>query len=141
MMTHPHAHSASTVLAHGLAALVLTSALALAGCDSTDAHEEPPIEALIIAPHSVRIAVGEQADFSAVALTASGDTLRDLDLRWWSTDPDVFTVEDNGVATGQAPGEAFCNVELADDAAASTRQFQAVKRTFDGLDSAFVSVF
>lgn len=141
MSTNKQRHAASCSFVCRLAALVLTSALALAGCDSTDANEESPIEALIIAPHSVRIAVGERADFSAVALTASGDTIRDLDLRWWSTDADVFTVKENGVATGQAPGEAFCKVELADDVAASARQLKAVKRTFDGLDSAFVSVF
>lgn len=121
--------------------LVLTGALALTGCDSTDANEEPPIEELIISPSSVNIAVGEQADFSAVALTVSGDTIHDLDLRWWSTDAAVFTVEDTGIATGQAPGTAYCKVELADDAASTTNHLKVAKRTFDGLDSAFVAVF
>lgn len=131
---------------YSLAALMLAGALVLAGCDSTDANEEPEIEALIIAPSSVNIAVGEQADFSAVALTASGDTIRDLDLRWWSTDSDVFTVENDGLATGQAPGEAYCKVELADDAASTASHLRAgpsktAKRIFVGRDSAFVSVF
>lgn len=126
--------------------LVLTGALALTGCDSTDANEEPPIEELIISPSSVNIAVGEQADFSAVALTASGDTIRDLDLRWWSSDPAVFTVEGNGMATGQAPGTAYCKVELAGDAATTashlkTARSKLAKRIFVGRDSAFVSVF
>jgi hypothetical protein len=122
-------------------ALVFTSVLVLAGCDSTDANEEPQIEELIISPSSVNIAVGEQADFSAVALTVSGDTIHDLDLRWWSTDAAVFTVEDTGIATGQAPGTAYCKVELADDAASTTNHLKVAKRTFDGLDSAFVAVF
>jgi len=83
-----------------LAALVLTGTLVLSGCDSTDANEEPQIEELIISPGSANLAVGEQMDFSAVALTTSGDTIRDLDLQWWSTNSTVFTVESNGIATG-----------------------------------------
>jgi len=126
-------------------ALVLTGTFVLAGCDSTDASEEPEIEALIISPRNVSIEVGEQVDFSVAALTASGDTLRDLDLRWWSSDPDVFTVEGNGMATGQAPGDAFCKVELTDDAANTashlkTARSKLAKRIFVGRDSAFVSV-
>jgi len=129
-----------------LAALVLTGTLVLSGCDSTDANEEPQIEELIISPGSANLAVGEQMDFSVAALTASGDTIRDLDLRWWSSDPAVFTVGNNGTATGQAPGEAFCKVELTDDATNTATHlkaayFKAAKRPFPGLDSAFVSVF
>lgn len=127
-------------------ALVLAGAFVLAGCDSTDANEEPQIEELIISPSNVSIAVGEQATFSAAALTASGDTVRDLALRWWSSDPAVFTVKRNGVATGRAAGSAFCKVELTDDAATPASHLKAVrsklaKRIFVGRDSAFVSVF
>lgn len=133
-------HSAFKLLMCSLAAFVLTGALVLTGCDSNDAVEEPEIEALIISPSSVTIEVGEQADFSAAALTASGDTVRDLDLRWWSSDPTVFTVEEGGRATGHAPGEAFCKVEMTDDAANTAAHLKAAKR-FVGRDSAFVVVF
>jgi plastocyanin len=127
-------------------ALFLIGALVAAGCDSTDANEEPEIEELVISPSSVTMAVGEQVTFSAVAVTAQNDTLRDLDLRWWSTDSAVFTVADNGTATGQTRGSAYCKVELAGDAANSTSRRRATpskanKRIFVGRDSAFVSVF
>jgi plastocyanin len=127
-------------------ALALTGALVLAGCDSTDANEEPQIETLVISPSNVSIEVGEQVNFSVAALTASGDTVRDLDLRWWSSDPDVFTVDGNGMATGQAPGDAFCKAEVTAKAANTASHLKAVhselaKRIFVGRDSAFVSVF
>jgi plastocyanin len=128
-------------------ALALAGTLVLAGCDSTDANnEEPQIEALIISPSSVSIEVGEQVNFSIAALTASGDTVRDLDPRWWSSDPDVFTVDGNGTATGQAPGDAFCKAEVTAEAANTASHLKTVhskraKRIFVGRDSAFVSVF
>jgi len=91
------------------------------GCERDD-NVEPQndeIDQIIIVPRSASIAVGEQFEFSAVGLTADGDTIERADLNldhewiWWSTDPDVFTVEDNGTATGHTPGEAFCVLEFS----------------------------
>jgi hypothetical protein len=90
-------------------------------CESDDDVEpqNDEIDQIIIVPRGASIAVGEQFEFSAVGLTATGDTIEraDLDLDhewiWWSTDPDVFTVEDNGIATGHTPGEAFCVLEFS----------------------------
>jgi len=140
MFTDEQTHSFVSPLLGLATALVLTGTLVLAGCDSTDANEEPQIEELIISPSSLTLDVGEQARFSAAARTAAGDTLRELDLRWWSTDSDVFTVEDNGTATGQNPGSAFCKVELAENATTTAALGKAAKRLFTGRDSAFVSV-
>lgn len=122
-------------------ALALIGALVLAGCDSNEVAEDPEIARIDISPDNASIAVGEQVDFSAVALTASGDTVRDVEWEWVSTDPAVFTVENNGVATGQSPGSAFCTVGVSDDATTNAIHRKAAKRRFDGLDSAFVSVF
>lgn len=121
--------------------LLLTAALGLLGCDSNEVTENPEIDELIISPDSVSLAVGEQVDFSVVALTSSGDTVRDVSFDWVSTDSAVFTVEDGGTATGQNPGSAFCTVEVRDDAASTTGKLKAAKRRFVGRDSAFVSVF
>lgn len=111
-----------------LAPFVLAVALVLGGCDSNGAADESDIAALVISPDSASLAVGERLDFSAAALTADGDTVRDVALNWASTDPDVFTVEKGGIATGRKPGTAFCTIEVA-----SLR--------FTGRDSAFVRVF
>lgn len=108
-------------------ALVLAGALVLVGCDSNGGAAEDEIAELTITPSSATMAVGEHVDFSAAALTASGDTVRDAEIRWWSTDPSVFTVEDGGTATGRKPGTAFCMIAVTN-------------RPFVGRDSAFVSI-
>ena len=110
----------------------------LTGCDSygsDDAETNSEVAEVIISPDSVAIAAGEQADFSAVALTAGGDTVRDVRWRWESTDPSVFTVEDDGTITGHAPGTAYCGVGVADGAAGKAALVPI------GLDSASVTVF
>ena len=111
------------------------------GCDSSDLAETPEIAAIQIAPDSARIAVGEQVDFSVAALTAEGDTIRDVSFQWASTDPAVFTVQETGVATGQAAGTAYCRVGVPSDASGTTTQSKASKRIFVGRDSAYVAVF
>lgn len=115
--------------------VLLAGVLILAGCDSNGAADEPEIADVIISPDTVSIAVGDQIDFSAVALTADGDTLRDVTFQWASSDPSVFTVADDGMATAQGPGTAFCGVKPPDDVASKTALVPI------GLDSAFVNVF
>lgn len=110
-------------------ALVFAGAFAFTGCESDDIVGPEEIARIDISPDTASIEVGESIDFSVVALNASGDTIQNPDIRWWSTNPDVFTVEDDGVATGQEPGEAFCNIEVTG------------RRAFVGRDSAFVLVF
>jgi hypothetical protein len=116
-------------------ALLLAGALILAGCDSNGAAEDPEIADVIISPDTVSLAVGDQIDFSAVALTADGDTIQGVTFQWTSTDPSVFTVADDGMATAQGAGTAFCGVKPPDDAASKTALVPI------GLDSAFVNVF
>lgn len=129
-------------------AVVLTGVLVLAGCDSNDVTEEPEVEiaAVAISPDSVSIEVGESVEFSTVAVTTAGDTIpdADLDIEWWSTDTDVFTVEAGGVATGQEPGEAYCMIEATDlqgSTGAVTTNHLRSSTSFVGRDSAIVFVF
>jgi hypothetical protein len=118
--------------------LSLIPALGLMGCDSNDV-EDPQghgVERIIISPNSASVAVGEQVGFSAFALTAQGDTVDtaglNIEWRWWSSDPSVFTVEEDGTATGRSPGEEYCVVEATILSGLSN---------FNGRDSAFVMVF
>src|SRR6056297_1590836 len=93
------------------AVLVLLVGICVAtGCDSSDLVEPPEVAAVQISPDSVRLTVGEQVEFSAAALTAEGDTIRDVSFQWTSTDPAVFTVQEAGVAIAQAAGTAYCRV-------------------------------
>lgn len=133
--------------------------LILGGCSSDDDTQpiEHPIVSFVIFPESASFGVGDQLEFFAFALDANGDTvdIEDLEVEWewWSSDPDVFTVEEDGTATGVNPGEAYCVVEatVLDYAANFTEQdLQPSARTmrknelnasFTGRDSAFVFIF
>lgn len=109
--------------------------LVMAACSSSSnpTVAENQIAKIQISPDSLSISAGETASFSAFVLTASGDTLQDsgIKFQWWSTDPDIFTVENNGTATGQSAGTAFCVIETVAKS----------KINFTGRDSAFVRVF
>jgi hypothetical protein len=145
----PQVPAQPDLLVFSLSALVFVGALTLTGCDLFEADEEDPIEGIAIVPDSVSIQVGEQVHFSVVALTASGDTVRDADIntnRWWSTDSTVFTVGEDGLATGQGTGSAFCVVEatVGEDgpqAGKKTAPNQITAPTFTGRDSAFIHLF
>lgn len=94
--------------------VVLLLTLILLGCDSNDpGSTTDEITGIRMIPDSVAMEVGQQADFSIVAVTESGDEIQDhdLDVRWWSTDTTVFTVSSDGVAIGQGAGEAWCMAE------------------------------
>lgn len=135
MFTDKPEPSIAAPLPRRLPPLLLVGALLLAGCDSSETSAEGTIADVVIAPDSVSLAVGEQVEFSAVALTASGDTVRDPHFEWQSTDPAVFTVTDDGVATGHAPGTAFCGVGVSDEGAGGAARFVPI-----GLDSALVRI-
>jgi len=98
-------------------ATLFTGSMILSSCSGDDSTgpQNPQIVDIAITPDNATFAVGEQQDFSVVALTATGDTVDtaelDIELQWWSTDNDVFTVEPGGLATGHNQGEAYCIVE------------------------------
>ena len=117
---------------------VFMGAIVFSGCDKDDDTEPQnnQIEQIIILPQSASIAAGEQLEFSTAGITAAGDTVATaglgLEWDWWSSDPDVFTVDDSGTATAQNPGEAFCILDFTESAG---------HLKFTGRDSAFVFVF
>lgn len=100
--------------------------------------DEIEVSKVVIEPQNVSFEVGEQREFSAFLISATGDTVNsefEIDWNWYSSDPDVFTVEDGGTATGHNPGEAFCIVE-----AELENTKVAAKLRFVGRDSAFVTL-
>jgi hypothetical protein len=133
-------HNNIATKVHYVCVVVLSLMVAswLVGCDSSevDAPQGHGVERVVISPSTASVAVGDEVSFSAFALTAQGDTVdtADLDIewRWWSSSPSVFTVEDDGTATAHSPGEEYCVVE-----ATILRGLP----NFTGRDSAFVMVF
>lgn len=97
--------------------LAVIGLLIFTSCDSDDATapQSPQVAEIAISPDSAEFEVGEELQFEVFALTATGDTVDtselDIEWEWWSTDPDVFTVEAGGLAAGQNPGEAYCMIE------------------------------
>jgi hypothetical protein len=83
--------------------------------DDTTASQSPQVAEIAISPDSAELEAGEQLQFEVFALSATGETIDaselDIEWEWWSTDPEVFTVEAGGLATGQNPGEAYCMIE------------------------------
>jgi hypothetical protein len=120
--------------------LGLTGAIMFSGCEKEDDTEpqNDQIEQIVITPQIASIPVGEQFEFSTAGVNADGDTvdISDMNLglewNWWSTDPDIFTVDDNGIATGMQSGEAFCILDFTEPES---------RLKFTGRDSAFVFIF
>lgn len=140
-MNYSHTHFFQTT--GFLVIIILITGIIIAGCEDnnpTQSEEDKLVEAeVVIEPQEVSIEVDEQADFSAFVVTASGDTVNeefDIQWNWYSSNPDVFTVQSNGTATGHNSGEAFCIVE------ASTGNSKIVAKMVPiGLDSARVLLF
>lgn len=143
------------------AAVLIT--ILMASCDDNIAGPENQneIARVVMSPDNASIEVGETIHFSLVALTASGDTLEDvlqwassnkvqspgkraertdITVKWWSTDPSVFTVEENGIATGQGTGTAYCKIKAIErvQTAGKTGGTRIIPILWD---SAFVAVF
>lgn len=121
--------------------LAVVSMLMFSACGGddvtgTDEPEGHGVVEIVIEPKEATLEAGEHQEFSAFALNADGDTVDTSDLNieweWWSDDPDVFTVEQGGLATGHNSGEAFCIIEAT---------ILVGKSNFTGRDSAFVMVF
>lgn len=87
------------------------------GDDSTGNQSEQIVD-IEISPEEATLEAGEQLEFSAFVITDSGKKINveELDIEWegdwWSTDTEVFSVENDGLATGQNSGEAYCVVEV-----------------------------
>ena len=127
------------------AILCLICLFMLNGCDKDDRNmsEEVEIKQITINPGEVSMAVGDHEDFSAIAITRSGEQiafgeLNVLDARWWSSDTSIFTVLANGVATAKKTGDAYCILEATVKPDESGAQSLL---SYTGRDSAFVSIF
>lgn len=127
-----------------ISVLVFAGLVTPGSCDKEDDSDTNgvEIEKIAIIPEDAAMAIGEQEDFSAYALTTSGEKLYfdelDVESHWWSSDTTVFTVQTNGVATGKKQGEAYCILEAT--VSLKSGQLKALRR-FTGRDSAFVAIF
>lgn len=68
--------------------------------------DEPSVATVEVSPGSATIAVGETQQFNATARDADGNVLSGTDFSWRSSNSTVATVDDQGLASGQAEGQA-----------------------------------
>lgn len=123
--------------------IILIAGMLNIGCEDNNPTESEEDELkgaeVVIEPQNVSMEVDQQVNFSAFVVSASGDTVNEefnFQWNWYSSNPEVFTVQNNGTATGQNSGEAFCIVE------ASTGNNKIVAKMVPiGLDSARVLLF
>ncbi len=103
------------------------SALFLAGfliifssCDTTEPEKKGiEIVRLEVTPDLPTIEVGETVKFNAFAITADGDKipLPDLNLdnwdwEWESLEPEIATINENGLAVGKKAGVTICVIKF-----------------------------
>jgi uncharacterized protein YjdB len=104
-----------------LAAVVLTAAAVLVGCDDSasmglvvqaDGGAADQVATLTVSPDSVNfVEVGDAVQLSATALDATGAPLADAVITWSSAELSVATVSGEGVVT--AVGEGTTTVTAA----------------------------
>ncbi len=113
------------------------------GCnDVTGPEEDHGVVDILIEPQEVEMEVGDQQPFEGFLIDEQGDTIDpaeidgfDITWEWWSSDSDIFTVEQDGSAgtgTGEGEGEAFCILEVTITDGSSN---------FGGRDSSLVRLF
>jgi len=130
----------------GFVLLFIAASMILISCSTTDSDPDShdKIVDVVIKPDESNIEVGENVDFSAVLVTADGEEIpipQDFTTSWNSTNSVVFTVEANGIAIGQAEGEAYCAIEVSGEIEESkAKTINRLSLIFVGRDSAFVTV-
>ncbi|MDE2847601.1 MAG: Ig-like domain-containing protein [Gemmatimonadota bacterium] len=108
----------ATVDADGLAtgvgagaAMITATADSVSGTATLTVAEPPPPEPVVatvtVSPASMMIMVGGMFQFTAVAMTADGMVIEDVDFSWMSDDTEVATVDETGLVTAVAAGTAM----------------------------------
>lgn len=105
----PVPRTARALALAGIAALFVF----LPGCSDDDGPVQPDtrtVASLGIDPGSAVVAPGGTVDFDPVATSPGGDPAQGFDASFSSSNPDVATVNEDGVAQGVAEGQAVITV-------------------------------
>ena len=108
----------ATVDATGLAtgvgageAMITATADSVSGMATLTVAEPPPPEPVVstvtVSPASMMMMVGGMFQFTAVAMTADGMVIDDVDFAWLSDDTEVAKVDETGLVTAVAAGTAM----------------------------------
>lgn len=117
----PARRFAIVALAVSVGALFAVSCGGDDGDGGTPTEPEPSVASVSVTPQEETIALGQTAEFSASAEDSDGNSVS-ADFTWSSTNTSVASVDDQGVATGEADGmaEIVAEAEGVADSAAVT---------------------
>jgi len=112
------------------------------GDDVTGPEDGHGVVEVVIEPPVAEIDTGNNQEFEAFLKDAQGNIVDpaeldgfDIDWEWWSTDTNVFTVEQDGstgIGAAESSGEAFCIIEVT---------ITEGNSNFNGRDTSIVFVF
>lgn len=105
----------------GARKLWVLAAAAAVGAASARAQQRCAVAEVAIAPPDAQIAAGAQVAFQATAYDLSGSPCESAAIAWSTSNVNVARIDQNGVATGVAPGVAIITAQ----ASGTTRRGQA----------------
>jgi uncharacterized protein YjdB len=79
-----------------------------------------PVWAVVVAPGSATVLVGQTAQLTATTLDSAGDTLTGRAVSWASNTPGVATVSSTGLVRGVAAGAAMVTATVEGKSASAT---------------------
>jgi hypothetical protein len=98
---------------HVLAAAAIAVLVCLAsGCEDATGSDSRPVSTVAIAGDSAELAVGGTRQMTAVPLAMDGDTLRDREVVWSSSDSTIAGVSAEGVVTARAVGSVTIHATI-----------------------------
>ncbi len=88
---------------------LLALAVGSTGCDvgRSTAPPLPPLSAVVLAPPTDTLQVGQARTFMATAYDTNGTAVSGAAFNWSTSDPAVFTVSNSGLVTAQGEGLAL----------------------------------
>ena len=94
--------------------MIIATADSVSGMATLTVNEPPPppppppvVSTVTVSPSEATIEAGQTLQFEAMAATADGMAVPDVELTWSSSDDMVATVDENGLATGVGAGQAM----------------------------------
>jgi uncharacterized protein YjdB len=79
---------------------------------------QPPVASIQLSAAAITVSSGETSQLAAIARDSRGSTISGVSFAWSSSNPDIATVNSNGLVTGIAVGSATISVR-ADGASGS----------------------
>lgn len=88
-------------------------------CNDADAAPPPAVESITVSPATATIIIGATQAFAAAALDDAQQPISNVAFTWASSAPAIASVDQSGVVTGVAAGDAVITATAGNDISAS----------------------